>query len=79
MLRRLCQNWSTRQTFEIPLFTHFEADGSYNVFLQASNLYCSFNLGKNIVGKFAKFSKIRFSVECFTDDFLRVLPKNIKI
>ena len=37
------------------------------------------NLGHKVGGKFRKLSKISFSMECFTADFLQLLPKNVKI
>ena len=39
----------------------------------------SHNLGQKVGDKFTKLSKIGFSMECFTDDFLRLLSKNVKI
>ena len=38
------------------------------------------NLGPKVGDKFKKLSKIGFSMECFTADFLQFfLPKNVKI
>ena len=38
-----------------------------------------YNLGQRVRDKFTKLSKISFSMECFTADFLQLLPKNVKI
>ena len=37
------------------------------------------NPGQNMLDKFTKLSKIRFSLECFTADFLQVSSTTIKI
>ena len=36
-------------------------------------------LDEKIVDKFMKFSKMRFSMECFTTDFLRFTRTSVKI
>ena len=38
-----------------------------------------YNLGQEVVDKFTKLSKTVFSMECFTADFLRFFPENVKI
>ena len=42
-------------------------------------LITMYNLGQKVGDKFAKLSKIGFSMECFTAAFLRFLLKNLKI
>ena len=36
---------------------------------------CVYNLGQRVGDKFTKLSKIGFSMECFTPDFLQFLTK----
>lgn len=37
------------------------------------------SLGQNIVDKLMKLSKVDFSIECFTVDFLQFFRKTVKI
>ena len=36
-------------------------------------------IGRGVVDKLTELSKIGFSVECFTGDFLRVIAKGVKV
>ena len=43
-----------------------------------AELAATYNLGENIADKLTNLSKIRFSMECFTADFLRFSSTTFK-